>query len=372
MITDVKKNVAYSFKVILLDTADPTKAKVNPTLAAGDFKISADGGALTNLASLPTIAPAGSDIVLIALTAGEMNGDEIMVEAKDVAGAEWNEQHISMTTVANTNADIKVDTVAILIDTTGLNGDAMRGTDSAALASALVTHDGKLDTVDGIVDDILVDTTGLNGDAMRGTDSAALASALATHDSKLDTVDTNVDTINTATAGLAGAAMRGTDNAALASALVTHDSKLDTVDAVVDAILIDTTGLNGDAMRGTDNAALATALVTHDSKLDTVDGVVDAIKVDTTSIESKVDIIDTVVDAMVVSLTEIAGLELKNSFHRDLVFDGGGNLTSGLLEIYDTKANAITHDGSTGLIFSFTLTATYTGDNLTTLLHTET
>lgn len=31
----------------------------------------------------------------------------------------------------------------------------MRGTDSAALASALSTHDGKLDVVDGIADDIL-------------------------------------------------------------------------------------------------------------------------------------------------------------------------------------------------------------------------
>ena len=40
----------------------------------------------------------------------------------------------------------------------------------------------------------LVDTTTENSD-MRGTDNAALASALVSHDAKLDTVDTNIDTI---------------------------------------------------------------------------------------------------------------------------------------------------------------------------------
>jgi len=45
----------------------------------------------------------------------------------------------------------------VLTDTCTTNSD-MRGTDSAATATALATHDGKLDTVDGIVDDILVDT----------------------------------------------------------------------------------------------------------------------------------------------------------------------------------------------------------------------
>lgn len=64
---------------------------------------------------------------------------------------------------------------AIKGEVEGLAGEAMRGTDNAALASALTTHDGKLDTVDGIVDAILVDT---------GT----------TLDGKLDVIDDFLDT----------------------------------------------------------------------------------------------------------------------------------------------------------------------------------
>lgn len=46
---------------------------------------------------------------------------------------------------------VKVDTAAIAIDVAGLNGEAMRGTDNAATAAALVTHDNKLDVVTGYV-----------------------------------------------------------------------------------------------------------------------------------------------------------------------------------------------------------------------------
>jgi hypothetical protein len=97
----------------------------------------------------------------------------------------------------------------ITADVTGLNGDAMRGTDSAALASVCTearlaeldagnipadvdniltdtgtTLDTHLTDIKGTgfakdthsLTDITADVTGLNGDAMRGTDSAALAS----------------------------------------------------------------------------------------------------------------------------------------------------------------------------------------------------
>ena len=44
------------------------------------------------------------------------------------------------------------------------------------LTTNLTTLEGKVDVMDSIIDAILVDVTGLNGDVMRGTDSAALAS----------------------------------------------------------------------------------------------------------------------------------------------------------------------------------------------------
>lgn len=39
----------------------------------------------------------------------------------------------------------------------------------------------------------------------------------------------------------------------------------------------------------------------------------------------------------------------------------GNNHTSSVVELYDSKANAQTHDGSTGLIAKYTVTVTYSG-----------
>jgi hypothetical protein len=95
---------------------------------------------------------------------------------------------------------------ATRIDASALNTHAAI---SPATAAALTTHDGKLDTVDGIVDAILIDT---------GT----------TLDAALAVVDGNVDAILVDT---------GTT---LPATLTTIDGKIDTVDANVDAVLIDT------------------------------------------------------------------------------------------------------------------------------------
>lgn len=131
-----KKNVAYTFVIGLADSANRPQFKAAPTLAAGDFKVSTDGGALTNLATLPTVEPASSRLVKVALSAAEMNGDRIVVQAVDAAGAEWDEVIAYLDTSAQTAEDIysrlgapagasmsadvaavKVDTAAILVDT---------------------------------------------------------------------------------------------------------------------------------------------------------------------------------------------------------------------------------------------------------------
>ena len=86
-----KKNTAYTFYIALIDTSNPGAFKANPTIAAGDFKVSVDGGAFNNLATLPVVTPAGSVGVKIDLSAGEMNGDKILFQGIDVAGAEWDD-----------------------------------------------------------------------------------------------------------------------------------------------------------------------------------------------------------------------------------------------------------------------------------------
>jgi hypothetical protein len=55
-----KKNEDFLIRIALEDYAQPGNFKSNPTIAAGDFKVSTDGGALGNLTTLPTVSPASS------------------------------------------------------------------------------------------------------------------------------------------------------------------------------------------------------------------------------------------------------------------------------------------------------------------------
>lgn len=65
--------------------------QVNPTIAAGDFQVSKDGGAYVNLATLPVVEPAGSESVKVTLSASEMSASNVNFRGKDVSGAEWDD-----------------------------------------------------------------------------------------------------------------------------------------------------------------------------------------------------------------------------------------------------------------------------------------
>lgn len=91
------KNTAYILYVGLVSQADTKLLKSAPTLASGDFKVSIDGAASANLATLPTNTPGGV-FVKISLSAGEMNGDNIAITCIDAAGAEWCDQFINVQT----------------------------------------------------------------------------------------------------------------------------------------------------------------------------------------------------------------------------------------------------------------------------------
>lgn len=115
-----KKNTAYVFYVGLVDQADTKKLKAAPTLAAGDFKVSIDGGAFANLATLPTVTPSGGTAVQVSLSAAEMNGDNIVVTCIDAAGAEWCDQVINIQTSAR-----QIDDLAFPVTSgRGINVDA--------------------------------------------------------------------------------------------------------------------------------------------------------------------------------------------------------------------------------------------------------
>lgn len=95
-----KKNTEYIFSISLVSQSDTKIMQSNPTIAAGDFKVSTDNGALGNLTTLPAVSPASSKMVKVTLSTSEMNGDNITFVASDVAGSEWCDLTINIQTTA--------------------------------------------------------------------------------------------------------------------------------------------------------------------------------------------------------------------------------------------------------------------------------
>lgn len=96
-----KKNEDFLIRIALEDYANPGNFKSSPTIAAGDFKVAVDATALANLATLPTVSPASTVLVLITLSASEMNGDVITLVCIDqTAPKEWADLVISIPTTA--------------------------------------------------------------------------------------------------------------------------------------------------------------------------------------------------------------------------------------------------------------------------------
>jgi hypothetical protein len=96
-----KKNEDFLLRIALEDYANPGNFKSSPTLASGDFKVAVDATALANLATLPTVSPASTVLVLITLSASEMNGDVITLVCIDqTSPKEWADLVMSIPTTA--------------------------------------------------------------------------------------------------------------------------------------------------------------------------------------------------------------------------------------------------------------------------------
>lgn len=101
-----KRATEYIFWVGLVSQADTKLLQTNPTLAAGDVKVSKDGGALANLATLPAVTPASSKLVKVTLSSTEMTADNVTVIFSDAAGAEWCDLLINIQTAARQIDDL--------------------------------------------------------------------------------------------------------------------------------------------------------------------------------------------------------------------------------------------------------------------------
>lgn len=117
-----KRGVAFRTWVSLVSRASRPQFQVNPTLAAGDVKVSKDGGALANLTTLPVVTPAASAIVQVDLSATEMTADVVTVVFSDAAGAEWDDATLVIPTVARQIDDLMFPVVSgrgVDVDATG-------------------------------------------------------------------------------------------------------------------------------------------------------------------------------------------------------------------------------------------------------------
>jgi hypothetical protein len=79
---------AYEFYMGLVSQANTKIFQANPTLAAGDVKVRKDGGAESNITTLPTVLSSGK-VVKVSLSSSEMGADNITLLFSDAAGAEW-------------------------------------------------------------------------------------------------------------------------------------------------------------------------------------------------------------------------------------------------------------------------------------------
>lgn len=133
-----KKNTAFKFYIGLIDQSNTKLLKANPTIAIGDFKVSTDGGAFGNLATLPSANPASGRAVMIDLSSGEMNGDNVVVQCVDAAGAEWCDLLIALQTTAQ-----QIDDLAALTATQSTN----LGKTTGAIGRGTVTTGGSTTSI---------------------------------------------------------------------------------------------------------------------------------------------------------------------------------------------------------------------------------
>jgi hypothetical protein len=136
----------------------------------------------------------------------------------------------------------------IIADVTAINGDAMRGTNAAALAATALSDAVWTAAMAAFLNSPIGD---IPTTAMRGTENAALAATALT-----DAIWTNAKAafLDASVAAIPTTAQRGTDNAALAATALTDATWTNAKAAFLNAAIGD---IPTTAQRGTDNAALA-------------------------------------------------------------------------------------------------------------------
>lgn len=187
------KNVAYRFFWGLVSQANTNLLQVNPTLAAGDVKVSVDGGAFNNITTLPVVTPAGSTAIQVDLSADETNGDNIQIQWIDAAGSEWCSILINLQTVLRKIDDLAFPVVpgnGIDVTATGGVGIDWGNVENQATAVNLSATNIDVDQIVASVSGAVGSVTGNVGGNVVGSvasvtaDTAAVADSIAADGSR--------------------------------------------------------------------------------------------------------------------------------------------------------------------------------------------
>jgi hypothetical protein len=130
-----KRATAFRTWVSLVDRAARPSFKSSATLAAGDVKVSKDGGALTNLTTLPVVTPAAGPIIQVDLSATEMTCDIATVVFQDAAGAEWDDLMLVIPTAARQIDDLTFPNTS----GRGMDVDAAGGVEVGSFQAGAIT-----------------------------------------------------------------------------------------------------------------------------------------------------------------------------------------------------------------------------------------
>ncbi len=177
------------------DGYDPTTASLEAlnvdtdAIKAETALIVADTNEL-QVDNLPGLISALNDITAASVWAVDATGEQTQGtfgQAMGDPGADADTIYGSVVTGA-AGANISVDIIAVKAETAAIVNDTDLIDDGTSGLAKIATD----------VAAVLVDTTGLNGDAMRGTDSAATAANLATVDTVVDAIKVVTDKLDAA------------------------------------------------------------------------------------------------------------------------------------------------------------------------------
>lgn len=144
-----KYGEAATIDGITLITRGAQDHQANPTLAAGDVKISKDGGALNDLTSLPAVTPAAGTSVQAALSATEMQAKRISMEFIDQTGPkEWEDKKIIIETYGHASAQHPFDLGTASTPQTGDSFARLGAPTGANIATDIADVEGKVDDLE--------------------------------------------------------------------------------------------------------------------------------------------------------------------------------------------------------------------------------